>query len=89
MKIGDKVIYKLRKDGKNKIGYITDITHFNGSLRYKISGYVTGRFLNGNTAWDAMQKKELTVIDTRFCFIQWVKQERIIKILKTKGGIEK
>lgn len=81
IKNGSTVIYKIRENAKPKVGKVEDMCWMNGGIRYKIYRKVKGRFLNGETMWEALHKKETTVEDTRWTFIVWLKPERIVKIL--------
>lgn len=81
IKIGSSVIYKISKNGKEKVGQVRDITFLGGGIRYAIYRKEIGRFLNGKTIHYAMQNKETFVEDNRWVFFMWLKSERIIKIL--------
>lgn len=81
IKNGTTVIYKTRQNAKPKVGKVEDMCWMNGGIRYKIYRKQKGRFLNGETMWEALQKKETTVEDTRWVFEVWLKPERIIRTL--------
>lgn len=81
IKNGTTVIYKTRDNAKPKVGKVEDMCWMNGGIRYKIYRMVKGRFLNGETMYEALQKKETTIKDTRWLFEVWLKPDRIINVL--------
>jgi hypothetical protein len=79
---GSTVIYQLSKRAKQRVGKIMDFDHFGGKLRYKLYRKTKGRFLSAPTlaeAWD--NPNGLYVEESRWVFVQWIKAERIIKVL--------
>ncbi len=82
IKIGSRVIFKTSKVSNPRLGIVKGIDFFKGEIRYKIYRLEKGRFLNGDTAWEALQKTDLTIEDTRWCFFMWLKSERILKVLE-------
>lgn len=78
--IGDMVLFKVRRDGKAKIGRIKDIKNFNTGTRYAIERRVTGRFIDDMPGY--IDGDAYFIKDTRWCFFMWMKPERIIRTIK-------
>lgn len=81
IKSGTSVIYKVSKNSKERVGKVRDFRLTSKGIRYKLYRKEAGRFLNGETLWEALSKKQVTIKDTRWVFFMWIKPKRIIKIL--------
>ncbi len=81
IKNSTSVIYKTSTRSKERVGRVDDFEISDIGLRYKVYRKQTGRFLNGKTMWEAFNKQEHTIVDTRWVFFMWMKPERIIRVL--------